>query len=112
MFVGRENELTKLEKMYSMNEFQFAVIYGRRRVGRDSKSKFNWFVASGFEEWFNRIWFIWKLLDNRYIDHGWKKVYNKKSIDKDWMDRDTEWFRKMEWLLKCYRTTEKVFSGI
>ena len=28
MFVGRENELTKLEKMYSTNEFQFAVIYG------------------------------------------------------------------------------------
>ena len=40
----------KLEKMYSTNEFQFAVIYGRRRVGRDSKSKFNWIVASGFEE--------------------------------------------------------------
>ena len=111
MFVGRENKLTKLEKMYSTNEFQFAVIYGRRRVGRDSKSKFNWFVASGFEEWFNRIWFIWKLLDNRYIDHGWNsevfinKAYNKNSIDKDWMDRDTEWFRKMEWILKCYRTT-------
>lgn len=50
MFVGRENELTKLEKMYSTNEFQFAVIYGHRRVGRDSKSKFNWIVASGFEE--------------------------------------------------------------
>ncbi len=50
MFVGRENELTKLEKMYSTNEFQLAVIYGRRRVGKDSKSKFNWIVASGFEE--------------------------------------------------------------
>ena len=34
MFVGRESELTKLEKMYSTNEFQFAVIYGRRRVGK------------------------------------------------------------------------------
>ena len=28
MFVGRESELTKLERMYSTNEFQFAVIYG------------------------------------------------------------------------------------
>ena len=34
MFVGRESELTKLERMYSTNEFQFAVIYGRRRVGK------------------------------------------------------------------------------
>lgn len=34
MFVGRESELTKLEKMYSTNEFQFAIIYGRRRVGK------------------------------------------------------------------------------
>lgn len=80
MFVGRESELIKLEKMYSTNEFQFAVIYGRRRVGkttlireflknkesllyvslegtqivrfvgRDTKRKFNWIVTSGFEE--------------------------------------------------------------
>lgn len=26
MFVGRENELTKLEKMYSTNEFQFVML--------------------------------------------------------------------------------------
>ena len=51
MFVGRENELTKLEKMYSTNEFQFAVIYGRRRVGRDSKSKFK----LDCREWFRRM---------------------------------------------------------
>lgn len=37
MFIGRESELIKLEKMYSTNEFQFAVIYGRRRVGNNVK---------------------------------------------------------------------------
>lgn len=37
MFVGRESELIKLEKMYSTNEFQLAVIYGRRRVGNNVK---------------------------------------------------------------------------
>ena len=37
MFVGRESELTNLEKMYSTNDFQFAVIYGRRRVGNNVK---------------------------------------------------------------------------
>lgn len=34
MFVGREQELNKLNRMYSSNQFEFAVIYGRRRVGK------------------------------------------------------------------------------
>lgn len=31
MFVGREKELNR---MYKSNNFQFAVIYGRRRIGK------------------------------------------------------------------------------
>ena len=34
MFVGRKKELNKLERLYSSNRFEFAVIYGRRRVGK------------------------------------------------------------------------------
>jgi AAA+ ATPase superfamily predicted ATPase len=34
MFVGRKQELTKLNKMYESAKFEFAVIYGRRRVGK------------------------------------------------------------------------------
>ncbi|MCC8167767.1 MAG: ATP-binding protein [Clostridiales bacterium] len=34
MFVGRERELNKLNKMYQSDSFEFAVIYGRRRVGK------------------------------------------------------------------------------
>ncbi len=34
MFIGRENELEKLNKLYDSNKFEFAVIYGRRRVGK------------------------------------------------------------------------------
>lgn len=34
MFVGRERELNKLNTMYHSNQFEFAVIYGRRRVGK------------------------------------------------------------------------------
>lgn len=34
MFIGRERELTALEKLYASNKFEFAVIYGRRRVGK------------------------------------------------------------------------------
>ena len=34
MFIGRERELEALNKLYSSNKFEFAVIYGRRRVGK------------------------------------------------------------------------------
>lgn len=33
-FVGRKRELKKLEELYATNEFQMAVFYGRRRVGK------------------------------------------------------------------------------
>ena len=34
MFVGRERELKKLNDMYKSEQFEFAVLYGRRRVGK------------------------------------------------------------------------------
>ena len=34
MFIGRERELEALNKLYESNKFEFAVIYGRRRVGK------------------------------------------------------------------------------
>jgi len=34
MFYARNTELSKLEEMYNSNKFEFAVIYGRRRVGK------------------------------------------------------------------------------
>lgn len=34
MFVGRKKELEQLEMLYNSNKFEFAVIYGRRRVGK------------------------------------------------------------------------------
>lgn len=34
MFIGREAELSKLNQMYQSSRFEFAVIYGRRRVGK------------------------------------------------------------------------------
>lgn len=34
MFLGREKELNTLIKLYNSNKFEFAVIYGRRRVGK------------------------------------------------------------------------------
>ncbi|WP_417091095.1 ATP-binding protein, partial [Marvinbryantia sp.] len=34
MFIGRERELTSLDKLYASGKFEFVVIYGRRRVGK------------------------------------------------------------------------------
>ena len=34
MFVGRQRELNQLERLYRTDCFQFAVIYGRRRMGK------------------------------------------------------------------------------
>lgn len=34
MFIGRERELDALSRLYNSNKFEFAVIYGRRRVGK------------------------------------------------------------------------------
>lgn len=34
MFIGRKQELTALGKLYDSDKFEFAVIYGRRRVGK------------------------------------------------------------------------------
>ena len=34
MFIGREQELKKLNKMYQSSKLEVAVIYGRRRVGK------------------------------------------------------------------------------
>ena len=34
MFIGLKKELTKLEKMYQADKFQFAAIYGRRQIGK------------------------------------------------------------------------------
>ncbi|MEE0686181.1 MAG: ATP-binding protein [Lachnospiraceae bacterium] len=34
MFIGRDKELNALNKLYESDKFEFAVIYGRRRVGK------------------------------------------------------------------------------
>ena len=34
MFIGRQQELKELERLYNTDKFQCAIIYGRRRVGK------------------------------------------------------------------------------
>ncbi len=59
MFIGRDFELNSLNKLYEEDKFQFAVIYGRRRVGKTTlikefcKSKANIFYVA--EEYNDKI---------------------------------------------------------
>ena len=39
MFVGRERELKKMNALYDSGHFEFAVFYGRRRVGKTTLIK-------------------------------------------------------------------------
>lgn len=34
MFIGREDEINDLNKLYNSDKFEFAVMYGRRRIGK------------------------------------------------------------------------------
>lgn len=34
VFIGRERELAALNRLYNSGKFEFAVMYGRRRVGK------------------------------------------------------------------------------
>lgn len=36
MFIGRERELASLNQLYQSDKFEFAVVYGRRRVGKSA----------------------------------------------------------------------------
>ena len=51
MFIGRQRELSSLEKLYNSDKFEFAVIYGRRRVGKTA-------LISKFIEGKDAIYFI------------------------------------------------------
>ena len=35
MFLGRKKELESLNRMYDKKNFQMAVVYGRRRIGKN-----------------------------------------------------------------------------
>ncbi|WP_303150417.1 ATP-binding protein [uncultured Cloacibacillus sp.] len=51
MFIGRKRELAALERLYESGKFEFAVIYGRRRVGKTS-------LITRFIEGKNAVYFM------------------------------------------------------
>ena len=52
MFIGRENELKILNRVFSSNRQESVLIYGRRRIGKTELIKkaikdLNWFKSQG-----------------------------------------------------------------
>jgi len=39
LFIGRDYELSQLQYLYELNNFQLFILYGRRRVGKTSLLK-------------------------------------------------------------------------
>ena len=59
MFVGRVDELYKLNELYSSEKFEFAVIYGRRRVGKTT-------LIKEFVKGKNSIYFLSREVDGAH----------------------------------------------
>ena len=67
MFIGRERELQTLERLFYSDHFEFAVIYGRRRVGKTA-------LISRFIQDKDAIYFMGVESSENKILKTWAKV--------------------------------------
>lgn len=88
MFIGREFELANLNKLYKKNEFQFVVMYGRRRVGKTT-------LISEFCKDKPTIFFV-------------AEEYNDKMALQSFSDKILEYF-DMKSFITTFETWEKAF---
>ena len=87
MFVARERELEKLNKMYNSGQYEMAIIYGRRRVGKTT-------LIKEFCKDKNAIYFIARESNDLYNLESFSKDLlsgttdgiNKESVFKNWDD--------------------------
>lgn len=117
MFIGRQQELDTLNKLYHSGKFEFAVIYGRRRVGKTAlisekriAPELSAYMGGVFEEICRQC--LWRLLlDGKcavdFCDLGrwWgtnPKTRTQEEIDIMGTDRDSALFAECKW------TNEKV----
>ena len=89
MFIGRERELTKLNKMYQSETFEFAALYGRRRVGKTT-------LIREFMQDKDGIFYM--------SIEGTKKEnlqgLSKAVLSKNELQQNTAWFQDFEALLE------------
>ncbi len=91
MFVAREKELAVLQDMYKKDEFQMAVVYGRRRVGK-----------TALLEHFSK--------DKPTLFFTAKEQSSKRNLD-DFSDKIYEFF-KLEQGLPPFQTWTNAFTFI
>ena len=68
MFIGRENELATMRKLYDSNKFQMVIIYGRRRIGKTT-------LISKFVENLPAIFFTAQEANDRINLELFSKIY-------------------------------------
>ena len=90
MFIGREKELSTLEKLYSSDSFEFAVIYGRRRVGKTT-------LISNFCKDKESIFFVAEEFDNEFNLRKFTEVVLEKYKE-NYIDKFTDWLKAFKYI--------------
>lgn len=88
MFIGREYEMKSLNKLYKEDEFQFVVVYGRRRVGKTT-------LLSEFCKGKKSIFFV-------------SEEHNDKMALQSFSDKILEYF-DMKDFITTFESWEKAF---
>ncbi|KYH34165.1 archaeal ATPase [Clostridium tepidiprofundi DSM 19306] len=93
MFVGRSDEIFELNRLYDSNKFEFAVVYGRRRVGKTT-------LLTEFCKDKNAIFYVAEEYnDKRNLENFSDTVlshFNMKGFIPDF----TEWYMALKYIGK------------
>lgn len=95
-FYGRENELKELNKLYGKSGFKFAVVYGRRRVGKSSL--IHKFIDE--DEKPNISFMALEQNDKQNLDAFSEVVLNKYSSAKSYLTSFSNWEKAFEYIIE------------
>lgn len=92
MFYGREKELKKLNQMYGSDKFEFAVFYGRRRVGKTT-------LIREFCKGKNAIYFVAREASGEVnLQNFSADVFGAKDKDKSGNSYFPDWEKAFEYI--------------
>ncbi|MDR1014801.1 MAG: ATP-binding protein [Coriobacteriales bacterium] len=104
MFIGREAELDTLNEMYSSDRFEFAVIYGRRRVGKTT-------LIKEFIKDKNAIYFLAREADGMINLKGFSNdVYAVTAKVSKGRAVFSDWERAFEYLYQISKDTRLILA--
>ena len=104
MFVGRDAELEKLNEMYNVDSFEFAVIYGRRRVGKTT-------LIKEFIKGKNAIYFASREADSAVnLNLFSSDVYSVTAKEMAGNSFFSDWEKALDYILKIAKDTRIVLA--